>query len=202
MKHTWKFRESYKTLYEDLKFKFSAMMRSTKKIREANAQEKRVTKINENLLMRFMEEKHKKLKLGCWQRWRVAFERQSSAAKKFNQDKLTQNSTIGALSGDLRRDQTKKLEELLVQQKGYYAFRFHRMLAKIEKGQGLADLLKQKIEELESQKFHQKREIEAQYELIAELQKNLKETREDRDVEVNKLIIYKKEAEFKKPTEI
>ena len=66
LKHTWKFRESYKTLYEDLKFKFSAMMRSTKKIREDNAREKRTTKINENLLMRFLQEKHKKLKLGCW----------------------------------------------------------------------------------------------------------------------------------------
>lgn len=63
-------------------------------------------------------------------------------AKKFNQDKLTQNLTIGALSGDLQRNQTKNLERLLVVQKGYYAFRFHKMLAKIEKGQGLADLLK------------------------------------------------------------
>ena len=54
LKHTWKFRESYKTLYEDIKFKFSAMMRSTKKIREVNALEKRTTKINKNLLMKFL----------------------------------------------------------------------------------------------------------------------------------------------------
>jgi hypothetical protein len=36
-----------------------------------------------------------------------------------------------------------------------------------ERGEGLANLLKQKIEELETQKHHQKTEIEEQYKLIA-----------------------------------
>ena len=78
----------------------------------------------------------------------------------------------------------------------------HKQMNVTEKGKGLADLLKQKIEELETQKHHQKTEIEEQYKLIAQLQKNLKESIEERENEVKKLIVYKEEAEYKKPQEI
>lgn len=120
-------------------------------------------------------------------------ERMATAAEG-QQMSLLQN-TVAKKSRD-------KLEQELHLQKGILAMKYLLLKTKFERGQELAEMLKQKIDQIENVKFHQFSQLADQRQEINDLRMELRNSKEQMEKDVSKLLVYKVQAEEKKPLEI